>query len=202
MGFDLSGVNPKMNMKPEELPVYYKYKSMEYRERSNILDNNKELRDKYWEEYDEYQDANPGIYFRNNCWWWRPLWSYVCEQFPNILDDDDMERGSYNDNHLINEEKAMKIGLGLTAKILDGSVKAYADRYKTELDALEQLECDLCDGTGKRTDMKVENGCNGCSGTGKKDDWAKSYPFDIENVREFAEFCLQSGGFTICQSQQ
>ena len=21
---------------------------------------------------------------------------------------------------------------------------------------------------------------------------------DIENVREFAEFCLQSGGFTIC----
>ena len=109
-----------------------------------------------------------------------------------------MERGSYNDNHLINEEKAMKIGLGLTAKILDGSVKAYADRYKTELDALEQLECDLCDGTGKRTDMKVVNGCNGCSGTGKKDDWAKSYPFDIENVREFAEFCLQSGGFTIC----
>ena len=198
MGFDLSGENPKMNMKPEEFPVYSKYEKMRCKEKWEALDADEKLKDKYWEEQQKYQDANPGIYFRNNCWWWRPLWQFVCEQFPEVLSANDMERGSYNDNHLINEEKAMKIGLGLTAKILDGSVKAYADRYKTELDALEQLECDLCDGTGKRTDMKVENGCNGCSGTGKKDDWAKSYPFDIENVREFAEFCLQSGGFTIC----
>mgnify|MGYP003655660222 CR=1 FL=1 len=202
MGFDLSGVNPKMNMEPEELPVYYKYKSMEYRERSNILDNDKELRDKYWEEYDEYQDANPGIYFRNSCWGWRPLWSYVCEQFPDILDDDDMERGSYNDGHLIDEDKAMRIGVGLTAMLEGGDVQAYHDRYKAEIDALEQVECELCEGTGKRQEPPNSGAgdypCNGCGSTGKKDDWAKSYPFNVENVEQFATFCLESGGFEIC----
>ena len=40
--------------------------------------------------------------------------------------------------------------------------------------------------------------CNGCNGTGKKDDWAKSYPFSEENVRQFANFCANSGGFRIC----
>ena len=32
MGFDLSGVNPKMNMKPEELSVYNKYKDMDFKQ--------------------------------------------------------------------------------------------------------------------------------------------------------------------------
>tara|TARA_Y100000310_G_C20529152_1_gene737568 strand:- start:705 stop:905 length:201 start_codon:yes stop_codon:yes gene_type:complete len=39
--------------------------------------------------------------------------------------------------------------------------------------------------------------CNGCNGTGKKDNWAKSYPFDEDNVRRFANFCANSGGFEI-----
>ena len=29
-------------------------------------------------------------------------------------------------------------------------------------------------------------------------DFNKHYPFDIENVKEFAEFCIDSGGFEIC----
>jgi len=29
------------------------------------------------------------------------------------------------------------------------------------------------------------------------DDWARNYPFEEENVREFAEFCAESGGFQI-----
>ena len=198
MGFDLSGVNPKMNMKPEELPVYSKYEKMRFKEKWEALDADEKLKDKYWDEQQKYQDANPGIYFRNNVWWWRPLWQFVCERFDDVLTEQDMERGNYNDGHEITADKAMQIGIDLTVMLEEGRIKAYADRHKAELDALEQVECDLCDGTGKRTDMKVENGCNGCSGTGKKDDWAKSYPFDIENVREFAEFCLQSGGFTIC----
>ena len=197
MGFDLSGVNPKMNMKPEELPVYNKYNDMNFKEKWEVLDKDEKLKDQYWEEYKKYQDANPGIYFRNNVWWWRPLWQYVCERFPEIITDEDAESGCSNSGLLIDDEKAMKIGLGLTAKLLDGSVKAYADSYKAELDALEQLECDLCKGTGTRTDMKVNNGCNGCSGTGLKDDWAKSYPFHVENVQEFTKFCLESGGFEI-----
>jgi hypothetical protein len=29
-------------------------------------------------------------------------------------------------------------------------------------------------------------------------DWAADYPFEVGVLREFAEFCSQSGGFSIC----
>ena len=187
MGFDLSGVNPKMNMKQEDFPVYHKHDKMKFKEKWKALDKDEKLREQYWKELDEYQEANPGIYFRNNVWWWRPLWQYVCERFPEIITVEDAVSGCSNSGHLIDDEKAMKIGLGLTAKLLDGSVKAYADKYKIEIDELEQVECDLCEGTGKRKDPPNSGAgdypCNGCGSIGKKDDWAKSYPFDVENVR-------------------
>ena len=56
MGFDLSGVNPKMNMKPEELPVYSKYNDMSFKDKWEALDKNEKLRNQYWEEEDKYQD--------------------------------------------------------------------------------------------------------------------------------------------------
>ena len=28
--------------------------------------------------------------------------------------------------------------------------------------------------------------------------WQADYPFDATNVKEFAKFCMQSGGFEIC----
>lgn len=29
-------------------------------------------------------------------------------------------------------------------------------------------------------------------------DWRDSYPFSVSNVKEFADFCKESGGFEIC----
>ena len=168
MGFDLSGLNPKMNMKPEELSVYNKYKDMDFREKWKALDADEELGKQYWNEYEKYQEANPGVYFRNNVWWWRPLWAFVCERLDDVLTEEDMERGCYNDAHEITEDKAMKIGIGLTAMLESGEIKEYADSHR---EYVEQLD---------------------------DDDFNKHYPFDVENVREFAEFCLESGGFAIC----
>ena len=111
MGFDLSGLNPKMNMKPEELSVYNKYKDMDFREKWKALDADEELGKQYWNEYEKYQEANPGVYFRNNVWWWRPLWQFVCERFDDILTDDDMQHGEYNDGHEISADVAMEIGV-------------------------------------------------------------------------------------------
>ena len=31
-----------------------------------------------------------------------------------------------------------------------------------------------------------------------KEDWTASYPFNADNVKVFATFCQQSGGFEIC----
>ena len=123
MGFDLSGVNPKMNMKPEELPVYSKYNKMKFNEKWKALDKDEKMRDKYWEEEDKYQEANPGIYFRNNVWWWRPVWQFVCERVDDILTENDMERGGYNDGHEITVDKAMDIGVELTVMIESGRIK-------------------------------------------------------------------------------
>ena len=195
MGFDLSGVNPKMNMKPEELPVYNKYSEMNFKEKWETLDKDEKLRDKYWEENDKYQEANPGVYFRNNVWWWRPLWQFVCEKFPDIISDEEADSGCSNSGLLIDADKSMRIGVELTAMLEDGRVQEHNDRYKAELEALPQVDCFVCDNNNRGHKKRKE--CKTCNHTGLKDDWAKSYPFDVENVREFAKFCLESGGFEI-----
>ena len=40
--------------------------------------------------------------------------------------------------------------------------------------------------------------CNGCDGVGTTESWLAGYPFSEENVKEFAEFLMDSGGFQIC----
>ena len=184
MGFDLSGMNPNMTTPQPDLPPMMERTS------------------KHWAEYHEWQDENCGVYFRNNVWWWRPLWHFVTGICDDILTEKDMESGSYNDGHKISKTKAGKIAKRLHSMIEDGRVKEYEDGYKKHLDSLEQMDCYICDATGKRQEPPNtgagDRECNGCDGTGKKDDWAKSYPFSEDNVREFANFCLNSGGFTIC----
>jgi len=127
---------------------------------------------------------------------------FVSNSCEDILTEKDIERGSWNDGHKISKTKAGKIAKKLHSMIEDGRVKEYEDRYNKDLASLEQKDCDICEATGKRQEPpKTGAGdveCNGCNGTGKTDDWAKSYPFSEDNVREFANFCANSGGFTIC----
>ena len=168
MGFDVYGMNPKINKEQEKYSVYNKYKDMDFKQKWEELDADEELRNQYWKEHEDYEENNPGIYFRNNVWWWRPLWAYVCDEFPDILGERDAEGGMHNGGHAISETKAMKIGIGLTAMIEDGRTQAYADSYN---EYIEQLD---------------------------EDDFNSHYPFNVENVKQFAKFCLESGGFEIC----
>ena len=165
MGFDVSGVNPQIN-KPE---TEYKY----YREDSDIWKTKDESkRKKYFDEMDEYHRANPGVYFRNNVWWWRPLWNFVCLQC-DFMTDEQKEGGHYNDGKLIDQETAAKIGTKLKILLEDGTVDRWEDHIKTRNEELKQ------------SDKEEEK-------------FASSYPFNRDNVEHFADFCLQSGGFEIC----
>tara|TARA_R100001530_G_scaffold4784_1_gene6270 strand:- start:147 stop:713 length:567 start_codon:yes stop_codon:yes gene_type:complete len=188
MGFDLSGMNPNTTRPAPPLPPLGK----------DWGDEEKKM----YAEYREWQEENSGVYFRNSVWGWKPLWHFVTFACDDILTETDIERGSYNDGHKISKTKAGRIARRLYSLIKDGKVKEYESMYKKELDSLEQLDCDLCEATGKRQEPpKTGAGdmeCNKCDGTGKVDDWAKSYPFSEENVRQFANFCANSGGFTIC----
>jgi hypothetical protein len=81
------------------------------------------------------------------------------------------------------------------------------------------LDCDLCNATGIRADqVGVENKmperelsaemaillgrdkgwCNACNGVGKKESWDTNYEVELDDLKEFAEFLLNCGGFEIC----
>ncbi len=137
-----------------------------------------------------------GEYFRNNCWWWRPLWKYVSEL--GILTDEQINSGSFNDGKEIPEETAKEISKKLKLLIRTGEVKKYEKAYKKEQKELLDETCEYCKGTGKRNDKFVKGKCNVCKGKGKVRPTSTWYSFSEENIKEFANFCANSGGFTIC----
>ena len=166
MGFDVSGLNPKINKHESE----YEY----YRNDTEIWkEKNEELRKKYYKEMDDYHNANPGVYFRNNVWWWRPLWAYVVEKCGDFMSDDDIGGGAYNDGHEISAEKAFKIGMKLKKLIENGDVKLREVEITNENKELAKSE-----------DKEIR--------------FMSSYPFSEDNVEHFANFCIESGGFAIC----
>jgi len=179
MGFDLYGENPIQKTSVKKFPVYAKYVDMDFTEKQKEFNKDEKLQSTYYNQLGEYEEANPGFYFRNNCWWWRPLWDFVCKECDDILDDSDMEAGGWNDGKIISEDKSVKIAVRLNALIEDGTVKQYEVSYEASRLEAEQ------NNKGKK--MKDE----GYS-------WSASYPFSEDNVREFANFCAESGGFSIC----
>jgi hypothetical protein len=140
--------------------------------------------------------SEKGEYFRSSVWGWRPLADYVLEHVE--IPEAEHQYWHSNDGQKVSEETALKIATVLNEKLQSGAVKQYEEEYTKELEALPLVTCGLCKGSGKRNDEFVQGTCNGCSGTGKTKDWRMHYPFSEEYVREFAEFCEESGGFTIC----
>jgi hypothetical protein len=154
MGFDIMGMNPQTD-KPE--PPQPSMTAGEWTDKER----------EQWDKYEEWREE-AGAYFRNNVWWWRPLWHFVCQVCDDILTEKDRQAGEYNDGHHINDKKAKAIAERLLEMLDNGQVKEYEKEYRKEIELLP------------------------------KDDWGKSYPFDIENVRTFATFCSKCGGFEIC----
>ncbi len=204
MGFDLFGIAPKETEKPELLNKVDKNWGTEYGKLT------KEEKEQYHNEHEKWSDNNPGTYFRNNVWWWRPLWGLVCEICDSILTPQDMEEGCMNGGHRIDVDKALDMHLLLEEGLKDGSIKNYIDDYIAHQDQLPDEECNICDGKGNRSlkgtldlewntiqDDTIQE-CRGCEGTGFREAFAKHYPLNIDNVKEFSKFCKLSGGFEIC----
>lgn len=156
-----------------------------------------------------------GEYFRNNVWFWRPLWGYCCEVAPDVCAD---VNGQHNDGDGLDADSARVLAARLQAEIDSGRTAAYEAAYNAYRAALPRHDCEFCDGTGVRTDEvgvnlgmptqalapdvaaivgRTHGYCNGCGGEGKVDDDMMSYPFVTDNVAKFAEFLASSGGFEI-----
>jgi DnaJ-class molecular chaperone len=138
-----------------------------------------------------------GDYFRNNSWWWRPLAAYVLCYAGDQLEEKEKQYWSTNDGQEVSPESAENLGKKLLELVETGHTKEYAEQYSRTLQNIPDEKCWLCDGTGKRNDMIVQGTCNGCGGKGVRRPMATCYPFSVENVKEFAEFCIASGGFEI-----
>ena len=210
MGFDLYGLNPEQN--EEEHLQLTKLKSkfekdgwMQYDE---MTESQKEL---YFQLDDIVKEGNPGRYFRNNVWWWRPLWSFVCHYCADFLSVADAEAGSFNDGRKISKTKAVKIGKRISELLADGTIdkeereyelaKAKADVINKEVqEKLDELKKTVKEKTGKDLDptnypepYKTE--WDDIYGSKS---WDSDYPFRKDNLENFAKFCLESGGFEIC----
>jgi len=118
-----------------------------------------------------------GDYFRNNIWWWKRLWWFNCEVCKDILNENDMAGGYFNNGHIITKEKAAGI----------------SERLETALNNKEQYE-----GLVKRSeDLYLEMENKIAESFGQKPAKKCSYPFDWGNVEDFYEFVKNSGGFQI-----
>lgn len=161
--------------------------------------------------------TDEGEYFRNNVWYWRPLWDYCLEMHGDIAGK--VEYGHYNDGDGLDSDDALLLGERLLEDVRSGVARAYETRYNARIAAIPMETCRYCDGTGVRSDaVGVDMGmptreleadvasivgrshgwCNACRGYGKVESVEASYPFTVENVEEFGNFLVACGGFSIC----
>jgi hypothetical protein len=158
-----------------------------------------------------------GQYFRRNVWGWRPLWQYVEDTHPEIAEL--VKYPQSNDGDGLNATNSKKLAKALREDLALGRAVEYVEQRNKYLAGLERPTCDLCEGTGIRSDkVGVDNGmperelspemailtgrthgyCNACGGEGKTDSWETNYYLDLDDISEFADFLANCGGFEIC----
>jgi len=159
-------------------------------------------------------DSPAGEYFRANVWSWHPIAEYCRLVAPNLIGK--IEYLHSNDGDGLGGTDSRKLAALLKEQIESGGTERYLASEQAKLDALPDEKCDMCDGTGIRTDeVGVKNGmpdrittlpdgterkgyCNNCQGKGSLRPWATHYGFDLDHLKEFAEFLEHCGGFSIC----
>ena len=197
MGFDLTGMNPKnAHLKEPKRP-------------DNLFELSEKKQNEYFDKQDEYTTQS-GTYFRNNVWWWRPLADYVL-RFTKVIPEDQQEAWGYNDCTEISQQDAEMISQQLDHLIKSGHCKAYADKFEKQRIKIEKqndkIEKELdkfCKSVEKKlgktnlapNDFPKEDKKKWDSIYEKKN-FNGNYPFSVDNVKEFSEFCKNSGGFTI-----
>ena len=198
MGMDVYGNDPKIEKGMNEFPIYAKYEDMPWPDREKDP-KWKKVKDIFWNEYNAYEAANRGVYFRNSCWWWRPLWDY-CKWVSDHYDLDLINKklhdsGHCNDGKGLDADGAVKLAFHLTLSIETDVCKQYAKERQQYLNNLERDICTNCNNNNRGNNKKKD--CNLCENKGTRSNFQTHYPFDIDNVKRFAEFLEHSGGFSI-----
>jgi len=136
--------------------------------------------------------APEGKYFHNNIWWWPPLWAYCLEVAPDIAGK--VTYAFSNDGDGLDEADALALAARLREELESGRTAEFERQYMS----LKTSElCPVCAGTGVVEKGEGAIACLSCRGQGIKHPPAVDYPFSEENVRQFAKFLENCGGFEI-----
>ena len=152
-----------------------------------------------------------GEYFRNNVWWWRRLADFVCTH-TGVVEEKDKPEWQSNGGHEVSEEQAMQIAKQLKALIKNGTVSKAIKEVEDEMLKAEENNkfVERCHDMLRDKVEKETGKENLAPADYPKDDhdtwdwiqskysYGSSYPFTMENVEQFIEFCEQSNGFRIC----
>lgn len=161
--------------------------------------------------------SETGEYFRNNVWWWRPLWKFCNIHHPDLVGEEPFS-GFLNDGYGLDADGAARLGRALLEDVADGTAERFRQERLKQIAELPYTPCPHCGASGIRTDEvgqrqgmldreldpetavltgRSHGWCNGCDGVGSQEPNEWSYQFDVNNVNEFALFLIDSGGFAI-----
>jgi len=139
--------------------------------------------------------SETGSYFRNNVWWWRPLWHYCCVVGKDLINEDTADGCSYNGGNGLNADDAAKLAVILQTKIADGHTKTWKEERDLYLESLPDENCGRCNNNNRGNSKKED--CKACDGKGTREHFSRNYPFEVDNVDNFSNFLLDSGGFEV-----
>ena len=127
-----------------------------------------------------------GGYFRNNVWWWRKLWSLVGavgeDRYRAMNDIGDVCEDCIDKEHL---EVLDKWHNAWEAGCMNDGHKYEGIIYDMTIEALNfALENKEHESVTQTLKLMDEN-------------YGEEYPFDWDNVKQFRDFVVNSGGFEI-----
>ena len=121
MGFDIYGMNPKQNTKKPSL-----VEKVDDGDWVNAFDKmSEDERNEYFNLKSKWESENAGTYFRNNVWWWRPLWDYIQERLKWNANE-----GHYNDGFEVEEEQALRIAVTIREDSKSGYLRSYEEYHR------------------------------------------------------------------------
>ena len=167
MGFDIYGLSPQLKSKQPTI---------------DWENATKEDQDNYFQKRHKWEDENPGSYFRNNVWWWRPLADLILDKCSDLSLID----SGFIDEHQKEIDARIKI-----AKTHNAKIEKKLDDLKEKVMKLRPNE-NLAPVNYPYPYNKHWEEIQ------QQKDWGSSYPFSKENVIEFITFSRASGGFEIC----
>jgi len=126
-------------------------------------------------------------YFLNTTHWWKPLSDFLSDKCASLFRADEIESWYSIEGHTVDERKAHRIADRLERLLENGTVKAFEVEI---LLAYPPYQCGYCNGKGIYPDGRK---CIACHGEGK----VGQLNFTEENVKAFAKFCRNSGGFEL-----